>query len=52
MPASILIVDDNSDLADVLSEIFIASGYRVRVAGDGECTTVLIAANERRPALR
>lgn len=32
----ILIVDDNSDLAEVLAEILAASGYRVRVASDGE----------------
>jgi DNA-binding NtrC family response regulator len=36
MTPSILIVDDNADLAEVLAEILSAQGYRVRVASDGE----------------
>lgn len=36
MTQSVLIVDDNTDLAEVLAEILIAHGYRVRVASDGE----------------
>ena len=44
---SILVVDDNSDLAEVLAEVLVLSGYRVRVENDGE--RALEALNEELP---
>jgi CheY-like chemotaxis protein len=44
-PASVLVVDDNADIRDVLEELLTMKGYRVRVSADGaDAVRQLVAA--------
>ncbi|MFN8636532.1 MAG: response regulator [Chloroflexota bacterium] len=41
--ASILVVDDDADIREVVSEVLLLEGYRVRMAGDGHAALELLA---------
>jgi CheY-like chemotaxis protein len=48
-PISVLLVDDDRDIRDVVAQILEEEGYSVAVAGDGEAALQLLA--EVRPRL-